>query len=187
MILDVAHAYRPCPGHTVSGDATVARTEGASTLFGVIDALGHGLGAAEVADKAVAFLQTVDLERPFGEIVEALHDALSHTRGAASALCRVRNGMLELSIVGNVVIRSVGTRVGVIASPGILGRRVRKFRYSRSRMRPGDRLVVYSDGLSRVDLEPVRRLPATEACDDLLRNHARPSDDASVVVADFLS
>lgn len=185
MTVQVAHALRPCPGEVVSGDAVVFRSSGPNTVFGVIDALGHGPVAAKVARMALSFLDQVDLALPMREMVEGLHRALTHTRGAASGLCVARCDMVELSIVGNVTVRSLGTRVGVLASPGILGRHVRKLRCHRAHLRPGDRLVVFSDGLSRVELEPIRRLEPAQACENLLRNHARSSDDASVVVADF--
>jgi phosphoserine phosphatase RsbX len=185
VTVHVASAQRPCPGFDVSGDAAVVRALDGATLFGVVDALGHGPQAAEVADAAVAYLAQVDVRRNIEEIVEGLHLALARTRGAAAGLCLARDEVIDLSIVGNVEVRSVGTSIGVVASPGILGRRVRKFRYSRSTMRAGDRLVVFSDGLSRVDLEAVRALTPAEACHDLLQKHGRPSDDATVVIADF--
>mgnify|MGYP002619556757 CR=1 FL=1 len=186
MTVNVAHALRPCPGFDVSGDAAVVRVCEGSALFGVVDALGHGPHAARVAQLAMSFLDQVDLSRALGEILEELHDVLARTRGAAIGLCLLHDDVVDVSIVGNVEIRSVGTPVGVVAAPGILGRRVRKFRYSRSHLRRGDRLVVYSDGLSRPEIDTVRRMPPLEACQELLRRHGRPADDASVVVADFM-
>lgn len=184
--MEIGFAQRPCPGFTVSGDAVVVREEEKAALFGVVDALGHGPKAAEVARVALEYLEQVELQESVASIIEGLHEALRHTRGAAAGLCLARSGYAELSIVGNVEIHSVGTKVGVVASPGILGRKVRALRTSRTRLRSGDRIAVFSDGLSRVDLHAVRRLCPSTASRDLLRVHARPSDDASIVVADFV-
>lgn len=187
MTLDVASALRPCPGYLVSGDAVVVRVCEAVTVFGVIDALGHGPLAAEVADRATTYLDQVDIEWPLERIVDGLHEALARSRGAASALCRAdADRMVDVCVVGNVEVRSVGSPISVVASPGILGRRVRLFRYHRSQMRVGDRVVVYSDGLSRVTLDSIRNLPPSEACTSLLERHGRQLDDAAVVIADFL-
>src|SRR5690606_17670766 len=150
------------------------------------DALGHGPGAAVVADLAMKYLEQVELDGSVTAILEGLHRALRNTRGAASGLCLIRNGVVELSIVGNVEISSCGTRVAVVASPGILGRKIRALRTSRARFRHGDRIAVCSDGLSRVDLDAVRTLSASDASRNLLHTHAKPSDDASIVVADYV-
>jgi phosphoserine phosphatase RsbX len=185
VTVNVAYAQRPCPGFSVSGDAAVVRVCDDTALFGVVDALGHGPHAADVARIALSYLEDVDVSRPLEEIVEGLHAALSHTRGAASGLCLARERFVDASVVGNVEVRRVGASLGVVAAPGILGRRVRKFRYSRSELRKGDRVVVFSDGLSRVELEPVRTMAPPEACRNLLHRHGRAHDDATVLIADF--
>jgi negative regulator of sigma-B (phosphoserine phosphatase) len=166
----------------------VARSDEHATLFGIVDALGHGVAAAEVADRAALYLDRVDLRWSIARIVTGLHDALSHTRGAASTLCIVHGDRIELSTVGNVEVRSLGTPVGVVATPGVLGRRLRSLRTAEFRVEPGDRVVVFSDGISaRIDVEDTRGLAPDQACRIILAGFARRSDDASVVVADFTS
>jgi negative regulator of sigma-B (phosphoserine phosphatase) len=188
MRVDVASATRPYPGERACGDAAVARSCADATLFGIVDALGHGPQAAEVAARAVAYLDAVDLGWPLARIVDGLHVALTHTRGAASGLCIVHGNHLELSTVGNVEVRSLGTRVGVLATPGVLGRRLRSLRTAEFRIEPGDRVVLFSDGISaRVAVEDTRGLAPEAACRHILAGFARSSDDASVIVADFTS
>ena len=185
MRVQVDHAMQPCLGFAASGDAPVMRSEKSATLFGVVDVLGHGPKAAEVAEIARRCLADVPLDESVASIVERLHVALQRTRGAAAGLCVVRSGEVEIAVVGNVEVRGLGTRIGVVASPGIVGRRLRKLRSFRFEMRVGDRVAVYSDGLVNVDLESTRRLSTAAASTSLLRAHALPTDDATVVVADF--
>jgi len=186
MRVNAAHAIRPCTGFTRSGDATIFETRGSKTLFGIIDVLGHGPNAASVADTASAHLGAADLSHSLPSIVDALHKALVHTRGAAAGLCLVNNTAVEMAVVGNIEMRSLGTRIGIIATPGIVGRRIRRLRSYRFEMKPGDRIVVFSDGLSNaLDVQSIRALDAEQACAQLIANYAVPQDDASVVVADF--
>lgn len=185
MRVQVAQAVRPCPGFSVSGDTTVIRDSGSATLFGIVDVLGHGPQAATIADDAAAFLRKVDLAQSIARIIDGLHGALQRTRGAAAGLCLTRGTAAEVAVVGNIEVRSLGTRVGVIASPGIVGRRIRKLRAFSFSMRSGDRVALYSDGLSHVDLESTRGLGTARACHHLLHDYAIASDDASVVIADF--
>jgi len=186
MRVNAAHSIRPCTGFSRSGDTTVFETRGPTTLFGVVDVLGHGPAAASVADLANAHFGAADLSLPLPGIIGALHKALERTRGAAAGLCLVNKTAVEMAVVGNIEMRSIGTRIGVIATPGIVGRRIRRLRSYQFEMKPGDRIVVFSDGLANtVDVQSIRDLEADQACSQLIATYGVPQDDASVVVADF--
>ena len=54
-------------------------------------------------------------------------------------------------------------------------------------LRVGDRLIAFSDGVrARIDSEYHEGLSPADLCDSLLRDHSRPHDDATVLVADVL-
>jgi negative regulator of sigma-B (phosphoserine phosphatase) len=79
----------------------------------------------------------------------------------------------------------VGSRVPVISTPGIVGARVGILRESTGRLATGDRLVCWSDGISsRLELDTLRRMAPTDACAQIMSQHRRRHDDASVLVAD---
>lgn len=185
MRVQTAHSLRPCPGFASSGDVVITRQEGARALFAVIDVLGHGPEAATVAAMGEAYLNGVDLDRSVEDWLRGLHEALAGTRGAAAGLARIDGDTLSVTIVGNVAVRSCGTRVGVVASPGIVGRRMRRIRSDSFSMRPGDRIALFSDGLRRVDLTSTRALSPDDACAQLLETCAVRADDASILLADF--
>jgi phosphoserine phosphatase RsbX len=51
---------------------------------------------------------------------------------------------------------------------------------------PGDRLVLFSDGISsRFDEEVGRSAPALATCRAIMERHRRPHDDATVLVTDI--
>lgn len=185
MRLSVAHQSRPKPGEVRNGDMALVRQDGPHTLLAVVDALGHGFAAAEVAATAAGCLERAPLGAGVEPLVEAVHAALRHGRGAAIMVGLFDGTTLQCGGVGNVELRTRGTRVPVIPTPGILGQAMRSLRTASAALVPGDRIVLFSDGLSfRLDLEVARKLPPHEACLLLMERYARPSDDATVLVAD---
>ncbi len=185
MRLSVAHQSRPKPGEVENGDIALVRQEGGHTLLAVVDALGHGPVAARVAAEAVRCLERVSLGTGVELLMDALHGALRNGRGAGVMVGLFDGKTLQCGGVGNVELRTRGTRVPVIPTPGILGQASRAVRVASAALTPGDRLVLFSDGLSsRLDLEYAQKLSPGQACALLMERYARPSDDATVMVAD---
>ena len=186
LLRDVAHCSRPCAGETENGDAALVRTHGNTTLLAVIDALGHGPKAAEVAARGVACLEAVSLEDDLLTIMNALHGALQGTRGAAVTSVLVRPNGVAGCAVGNVATKSFGSHLDIPMSPGILGARVRKMRVFDFARPSRARLALFSDGISsRFSLEATRERPAADACRELLAAHGKSSDDATILIADL--
>ncbi len=185
MRLSFSQLSRPRLGETHSGDVALVREEGPLTLFAVVDALGHGELAAAAAQAAVRCLQTVSLSGGVAPVLEALHTALLKERGAVALVGLFDGQKLRCAGVGNVELRTQGTRIALAQSPGILGQRYRRLVVSESELRPGDRFAVFTDGLSlRTDLEDARGLKPAEACALLLERYAKPQDDATLLIAD---
>jgi negative regulator of sigma-B (phosphoserine phosphatase) len=184
--VEVAHHSIPRAGERANGDRPVSfRWSDGRVLFGVIDALGHGIGASEVAGVAVEYLSNVPQASTFRTIMEGLHTHLSGGRGAAATLCLLTHDKLEACAVGNVELRCVETQLPLMFSPGILGIRVQKFRFCEAVVKPRTRLVIFSDGIStRLRHEDVRALRPQEACTNLVDRYRRSEDDATVMVAD---
>ncbi len=186
MTLDVGISFRPCAGETACGDVAVARPTADGLLFGVVDALGHGDGAAAVAADALRSLLAVPLRGGVAGVLAVLDAALRGGRGAAALLCIAHDDAIEGCGVGNVELRSTGMRLPVVATPGVLGRgpAVRPRIFS-ARLVAGARLVLFSDGVSaRLRPDEDRALPAQAASAALLGRWAKPTDDATVLVAD---
>lgn len=185
MKLSHFHVTLPKTGEKLSGDAVVIREEEGVVLLSVIDVLGHGPVAAEVAARGRAFLAGVPLSGSVTSIVEGLHGALRGTRGAAAMCCLLRAGRVEGCGVGNVELRVLSSRVPVILTPGILGVSLPRTRHFEGPLAPGARLVMFSDGLSpRMELDKYEKLPVESACKTMLERYRRPHDDATLLVAD---
>jgi hypothetical protein len=155
----------------------------------VVDGLGHGLGASEAAQEAVAIFRKRADSRP-GEILSYVHEALKKTRGAVAAIAEIRpgEGSLLYAGVGNIaaVVMSRGTSRSLVSHNGTLGLATSKIQEFKSEWPSDGVLVVHSDGLhSRWDLSPYAGLLARHAAvigGALLRDFRRQRDDASVLV-----
>jgi anti-sigma regulatory factor (Ser/Thr protein kinase) len=178
----------PLKGETECGDGWALAQETDSTTLMVIDGLGHGSFAAIAAECAQESFAAAPSAAPRA-IIERAHRALSGTRGAAAAVARITGkNKVSYAGVGNItgyLIENEKSQ-GLVSHNGTLGLtlpRLQQFEYERS---ADSLLVMHSDGLSaRWDLRKNDMLrarhPAIIAA-VLYRDHARPRDDATVVV-----
>lgn len=187
--LDVAGVAVPAPGEGVCGDAwSVHHRDGVTTLV-MADGLGHGIFAADAASAAVRVFHAHAMATPV-RLLEAIHDGLRGTRGAAVAVAQVEpaRGCVRYAGIGNiagVVLTPAGAR-HMVSHNGIVGhsvRRIDEFTYPWS---SDALLVLHSDGLTthwRLDAYPglAVRHPALVA-GVLYRDFTRGRDDVSVVV-----
>lgn len=181
-------AFQRCAqGERVCGDDwAVVRTPG-GWLLAVIDGLGHGQKAREAALGAHAALERcAGLElRP---MVAQINMDLRASRGACLGLARVDADLRRVCcvIVGNVEIAGISQApIRPLPSPGIVGREIRKLRVFEGTVSAGDRLFLYSDGISRkVDLSRYRGLDPSEAAEAVVCEFGQAHDDATCLVAD---
>jgi phosphoserine phosphatase RsbX len=176
----------PKEGERVSGDAVFLRPVKGGAVFAVIDALGHGERAADTAQVALRALAEAPEEDGVRALIDRLHTQLRGTRGAAAMVCAFRDGRLEGCGVGNVELSCLGTRVQWLQSPGILGASLGRARIFDAKLAAGDRLVIFSDGVSpKFDLSTFRGVKAVEACRVLMSRQRRSHDDSTVLIADI--
>lgn len=173
------------PGEIECGDAVVVREIGASVLVGVVDGLGHGPRAAEVANRSVAWLETAPLQDS-PTMIQGLHDALRGTRGAAGLILLLSARGVDACSVGNIELRCSTGKLPFMLTPGVLGQRLRPPRRCLSDARVSERLVLFSDGISgRFDLKGDQPRSPSELATHLFRSHRHAHDDATVVVIDL--
>jgi negative regulator of sigma-B (phosphoserine phosphatase) len=192
--IEWAAKSRPRPGENVSGDRLIAvDVNGTGALIGVLDGLGHGAEAAEAANCGVDVLRKACAE-PLDVMVQRCHRALAGTRGAAMTLARIdfRADMLSWIGIGNVAadlvakhpagveVRSSARLIG-----GIVGYRVPETLAPQEvPIRPGDLLVIASDGIVEDYLDDIDfAAPALAIADQILHSHAKDNDDALVLAA----
>ncbi len=177
----------PMPGEALSGDAYFIRRFPDVELFGVLDVLGHGPEAHQVALRCLELLEA-HCREDLGAIIGACHRGLRHTRGAALALARVDRATtsLEHVSVGNVETRVFHTPrpVRPFCFNGTLGMALESSRPSTYPLAPGAVVVMYSDGLdSRFDVpaHPLGETPQRIA-EAIFAGHVRGTDDATLLV-----
>jgi anti-sigma regulatory factor (Ser/Thr protein kinase) len=179
----------PAPGEPVCGDSWRVRTSGDQFVVLVTDGLGHGVFAAEAADAAGGLFDDGPYRGP-GDMLQLIHAAVRHTRGAAGAIAEIdsRRGVVVAAGVGNVAthISSPGvTRMGV-SHNGTLGHQARAFREYTYPWTEDALVIMHSDGLTAhwsLDAYPgLRYRHPTLIAAILHRDCTRGRDDSTVVV-----
>lgn len=187
MGLSFSYTTLPAVGEVVSGDAVLIRQEEGLDFFALLDVLGHGAEAAKVAQGALSYLQKAPLDAGIASLVEGLHNELRGTRGAAAMIVLVQQDQLQGCGVGNVALRSFGTNLPIVSTPGVLGLRLSRLRSFQGRLLSKTRLVAFSDGISnRFHEKDLEARSPKAACDHLFSTYRKPQDDATVLVVDVL-
>lgn len=186
MRLDLAHRSRPYPGETLNGDAVWVGTWIHRPVLAVFDGTGHGPEAHEASSAACRVLQEWDGVLDLPAVVDRLHRDLRGSRGCAGLVAVLDDRVLRGFGVGNVELRGLDRTLSALLTPGVLGVRLRRrVHVFEIPLRVGDRLLVVSDGVrGRIEREYHQGLSPADLCVSLLRDHSRPRDDATALVAD---
>lgn len=179
----------PYPGERMCGDGWYCERAADRTIAVLADGLGHGLGAAEAAQEAIATFRQRHSVSP-GEILNDIHDALKKTRGAVAGLVEIcpAKGTLTYAGVGNISasLISRGASRSLVSHNGTLGMTVQRIQEFHTEWNSDSVFVMHSDGLqTRWDLSSyaglISRHPAL-ICGALIRDFRRQRDDASIIV-----
>ncbi len=178
----------PIKSEQVCGDAWAEKhTEAGQQLF-LVDALGHGIGAANAADQAIQTYRNQNL--PAKEMIQTIHLALKNTVGAVAGLVEISLTKQTLSFVGvgNIegrIIHLEGKK-NLLSHNGTVGHVMQTVRQWDYPWCHGSLLVLHSDGISgKWDLEDYiglsTRHPSVIA-GVIYRDFRRERDDATVIV-----
>jgi anti-sigma regulatory factor (Ser/Thr protein kinase) len=176
-------------GESVSGDDWAIALDSHRATLIVADGLGHGPEAARASRAATQTLA----KQPHGSpeaLIQACHDALTTTRGAAVAVVRLDPGAGTgtLAGVGNIAARvHVGaTHRNLVSHNGTVGHNVRRIQEFSFPFPVDALLVMHSDGLnthwSLPDYPGLAARHTGLIAGVLYRDHDRGRDDATVVV-----
>lgn len=180
-------AVRPFLGEPKAGDAGLVIEEDDGLFVAIVDVLGHGPEAHEVADAIVEFL-TRHNRADLCATLDDLHEFLRGTRGAAAGIARVdrASSALRYAGVGNTVIRRIGPEPGrLVSRDGTLGQISRTPREEILAFGGKDVILLYTDGIR--DHFELERYPtfATDSAAAIARNIVRlfgkPHDDATCI------
>ena len=180
-------------GEQRSGDAYLVQGSPGGVDIAVVDGLGHGDEAADVAERALESLRQTAGHSPVDRLT-ACHAALRGSRGAvitvaavdpeARSLVWVAVGNVEAAVVGPGLHGRPSIRTTVPLRGGVVGDRLPPLRGSTAALADGDILVWATDGVSPAFLDAVDlSLPPPALARALHEAYARDDDDALVLVA----
>jgi phosphoserine phosphatase RsbX len=187
-------AARPCPGHTVSGDASVVRPFSGGVLLAVVDGLGRDHEAALAARTAAAVLEKY-AAGPVVSLVRRCHRSLMMTRGAvitvASVDFRANLAWLGIGNVQALLIRGDAATLPAVERlrllGGVVGYQMPILEARKAVLRKGDVLGFATDGISgdwagelRQEATPVRLARR------VLAAHFNGNDDGLILVVRYL-
>jgi serine phosphatase RsbU (regulator of sigma subunit) len=147
----LAHSslIRPRHGERVGGDAAVTRPLEQGPFAAIVDVLGHGPEAHELALEIDAYLTRHGTSDVPG-LMTRLHAHLKGTRGAAAGLCAIdaSAGRAVYAGIGNTVLRRFGRiETRLVSQDGVLGQNMRTPRPQTLQLEAGDLIVLYTDGV----------------------------------------
>ena len=183
----VAHAVRSCYGEQVSGDEVILVRADDYLLLGVIDGLGHGKEAADVAERVKIYIEEHH-HLGFETLIQNAHQYFLGSRGVVLGLAKIFvDGDFEFIGIGNIRARVISEkdRLELVSKDGALGVRMRSSLFlQKTKMQKGDRLVMYSDGVSnRIFRENVSfpRAGSLQFIQTIIEKYGKEHDDASII------
>jgi len=174
------------------GDTGVIKDFDGRCFLALVDALGHGREAHDVALMAQAYLEQNCREEPV-DVMQGLHACLKGTRCAVAAICRLDTETGELIYVGmgNITVRVLGPNAfRFVSRDGIVGYMMTTPREQTLKLVVGDVLVMHSDGIKEhfelSECPGILTGTAKSIATGLLRQFGKENDDASCLVLRYL-
>ena len=158
------------------------------TILCIVDGLGHGKGAQQVALAALDSVGRHPFE-PLPEIFALCDKALRHTRGVAMGMASIdpEAGTLTYAGIGNTRAMIFGERARSMSSHyGIVGGGYRNLVPETVPLEPGRLVVMFTDGLPEMinltGYDEALRQDPQELAQRILDDFCLGSDDAAVLV-----
>ena len=180
----------PLRSESVCGDSWGVRKDRGKVTLLVADGLGHGPGAAQASQEAVAVLQQATVLDSLA-LLETVHHSLRSTRGAAVAVASIDVVERQLTFVGigniSAMLLNGSAIQHLVSLNGTAGHAVRKMQHFTYPWTPTKLLIMHSDGVNtnwRLEAFPglAKKHPSLIAA-VLYREASRGRDDACIVAA----
>lgn len=191
-------AERPLPGQSASGDQHLVCVLDGGVLVAVIDGIGHGPAAHLAATTATRVLSQ-HAHEPLPRLLQHCHEALRKTRGAVITLASFRASDNTMTWVGIGNVDAILVRahrpgevphrpVAIIPRGGIVGDRLPRFIPAMLPIGEGDLLFLATDGICSSFVRDVHEdLPPDQLVEQLFLRHARDTDDALLLGAQWIN
>ena len=184
---------RPCQGERVSGDTTIVRPLEEGIFAAIVDVLGHGPEAHELAVVIDAYLDQYACADVAG-LMGRLHQRLRGSRGAVAGLCVIdsASGLLTYVGTGNTVLRRFGkSDTRLVSLDGVLGQNMRTPRPQTLQLEDGDLVLLYTDGIkdrfTSEDYPGVFRCAPEEVVRAIVERFGKGYDDAGCIALRYVT
>ena len=185
--LDYFLAKRPLINENACGDTGIIKEFDDKVFIGIIDVLGHGEEAHELAMICMDFMEK-NYRQDLIETMEGLHEHIKGSRGAVAGFCLLglKTGDLEYVGLGNITARKFGSnKINIVPRPGIVGYTMPTLRKEKMKLHDGDILVLHTDGVrENFDLEDYPKLLGDNAeiiATHIINQFGRQEDDAACI------
>jgi len=187
-------AAAPLPGQTESGDRFLVEQFGDGALVAVVDALGHGRRAAQIAAATVEVMAR-HVRDSATTLVLRCHEMLRDRYGATMSLASFdwpshRMTWLGVGNVAGVLVphtfRAEAAARQLLVRGGVVGGDLPDLRPTVIALAPGDTLIIATDGIREqfADDLPDDLTPQPLA-EHLFAHYAKSTDDALVLVVRY--
>jgi len=182
---------RPLNNDVFCGDTGIIKEFDNKVFVGIVDVLGHGEEAHEVAAICENFFQK-NYNLDLVETLKGLHESIKGSRGAVVglSLLDLESGELQCTAMGNVTIRKFGSsNTRIISREGIVGYMMSNPRKEKMKLYDGDVLVLYTDGVKEhFDQKDYPELLAHDArtiATRIMDQFGKEHDDAICIVLKY--
>ena len=193
MKVDFHYVFRALANEPECGDMGVIRDWDNHCFFGLVDALGHGQEAHDVARLAIDYIEA-HCQEDLVVMMRGLHERLKGSKGAVAALCLLNTatGQLLHVGVGNITVKMMGSNpFSFVPRDGVIGFQIPAPRLNTRTVFPGDLLIMHSDGIrehfSPLDHAGLLEGDARGVAGRLLDHCSKRDDDASCIVLRVLT
>jgi len=173
---------------TECGDTGLIKEFDDKLFIAIVDVLGHGKEAHELASLCQDFLEK-NYHKDLIEIMKALHECIKGSRGAVAGLCLldINSGILKYVGVGNITARKFGlNNIRLIPSDGIIGYAIKTTKEEVMKLSEGDVFVLYTDGVKEhfelEDYSELLRDDAKTIATHIIQQFGKEEDDATCIV-----
>jgi negative regulator of sigma-B (phosphoserine phosphatase) len=180
---------RPKHGERVSGDAAFAVNIEGGVVGVIVDVLGHGHDAHELATRIEAHMHTSAGPDVVGTLT-SLHERFRGSRGAAMGVCMIESatGLVHYCGIGNTVARCFGeAEARLVSRDGVVGGITMRTPIEQTwAAGDGGVVVLYTDGVASHfesgEYPGLRSDDPAAAAETIVRRFGKAHDDASCLV-----
>jgi anti-sigma regulatory factor (Ser/Thr protein kinase) len=177
-------------GDKANGDDYVSVRKSNSLFLALIDVLGHGKNAHEVALEVKNFLKNQHYMR-VNDLIDSLHARLRSKIGAMVEIMKLdlKEGMFEFCGVGDVscrIYKEFDKRsMALLTTDGIVGELLHKISVHRLELPEKYIIAMFSDGISQsfdIPIELRKLSPVSLVC-KLMKKYGKSHDDRTLLIA----